>query len=486
MATSGSASINTRRRLAVLFSLPLVFSVLFFLLTLATERTDVDLLRTQTLNSCVEQLRSLADDARAGERGFLITGDERYLSPLLQAKAIMPAEVESCSNSARDRPVKESLQIAAATALVQERFAQAENVLRVQKSDGFAAAVDAMKATDAELNMDNDVRRQIGDLERNFADQQGRYLDNQRNLTRQGYLVFIVGNVILIGVMLWLYNALLSYLHARDIANAELQRVNTELEDRIEERTRDLTRANEELQQFAYVASHDLQEPLRTVTSFTQLLEARYKGRLDEDADEFVGYIVSAARRMTDLINGLLALGRLRKAGHATAPVSFETLLQEAEDSLQASIRESGAEIKSDPLPALVVDKVQFAQVLQNLISNAIKYRGDDPPRIVIHAHRDSTSWIFSVADNGRGFNQQFAERIFGLFQRLHPRDISGTGMGLSISRRILERHGGRIWAESKEGDGSTFYFSLPLSLELTHPPEQEAAAAASSKGFSH
>jgi light-regulated signal transduction histidine kinase (bacteriophytochrome) len=180
---------------------------------------------------------------------------------------------------------------------------------------------------------------------------------------------------------------------------------------------------------------------------------------------------------MTDLINGLLALGRLRKAGQATAPVSFDNLLQEAEISLQASIRESGAEIQSDPLPSLVVDKVQFAQVLQNLISNAIKYRRDEPPRIVIHARRDVASWIFSVSDNGRGFNQQFAERIFGLFQRLYARDVDGTGMGLSIARRILERHGGRIWAESKEGVGSTFYFSLPLSLEKSRESDEARVA---------
>ncbi len=316
------------------------------------------------------------------------------------------------------------------------------------------------------------IRLRFGELERSLEEEQSSLRDKQRDLTRSAYVIFSFGTLILIGVMLWLYKTLLSYLHGRDAANVELQHVNAELESRIEERTKDLTRANEELQQFAYVASHDLQEPLRTITSFTQLLETRYKGRLDEDADEFIGYIVASARRMTDLINGLLALGRLRKSGQATTPVSFDDLLREAEISLQAAIRESSAEIQGDPLPALVVDKVQFAQVLQNLISNAIKYRGDKPPRIRIRAQRDATSWTFSVADNGRGFNQEFAERIFGLFQRLHPQEIGGTGMGLSITRRILERHGGRIWAESQEGLGSTFFFTLPLSLEKTHAPE--------------
>jgi light-regulated signal transduction histidine kinase (bacteriophytochrome) len=158
-------------------------------------------------------------------------------------------------------------------------------------------------------------------------------------------------------------------------------------------------------------------------------------------------------------------------------------MLEEAEVSLQAAIRESGAEIQSDCLPSLVVDKVQFAQVFQNLISNAIKYRRDEPPRITVRARRDQASWIFSVSDNGRGFNQQFAERIFGLFQRLNPREVQGTGMGLSIARRILERHGGRIWAESTEGVGSTFYFSLPLSLETTHEAEAALAANVAANG---
>jgi light-regulated signal transduction histidine kinase (bacteriophytochrome) len=220
------------------------------------------------------------------------------------------------------------------------------------------------------------------------------------------------------------------------------------------------------LGQFAYVASHDLQEPLRTITSFSQLLVARYQGKLDDDADEFIGYIVTASRRMTDLINGLLQMVRLRKTGQPIAPVSFEKMLEEAEISLQAAIRESQAQIEHGPLPTLVVDQVQFSQVLQNLISNAIKYRREESPRIHIQARRDRGNWRFSISDNGRGFNQEFAERIFGIFQRLHGREVEGTGMGLSIARKIVERHGGRIWAESTEGVGTTFFFTLPASLE--------------------
>jgi light-regulated signal transduction histidine kinase (bacteriophytochrome) len=173
---------------------------------------------------------------------------------------------------------------------------------------------------------------------------------------------------------------------------------------------------------------------------------------------------------MTDLINGLLALVRLRKSGQPTTPVSFQTLLDEAEVSLQAAIRESGARVERGPLPSLVVDAVQLTQVLQNLISNAIKYRREDPPVIRVEAKRLPTEWVFSVIDNGQGFDQQYSERIFGVFQRLHGREVEGTGMGLSIARKIIDRHGGRIWADSTPGVGSSFYFSLPASLEIYRP----------------
>jgi light-regulated signal transduction histidine kinase (bacteriophytochrome) len=251
-----------------------------------------------------------------------------------------------------------------------------------------------------------------------------------------------------------------------------------ELEHRIEERTRELQQMNEELQQFAYVASHDLQEPLRTITSFTQLLATRYSGKLDEDADEFITYIVTSSRRMTDLISGLLALVRLRKAGQPTGAISFEKLLTDAETSLQASIRESEARIEHTPLPSLAVDTVQITQLFQNLISNAIKYRRSEPPVVKVSAKRTTSEWVISVTDNGQGFEQQYAERIFGLFQRLHSREVDCTGMGLSIARTIVERHGGRIWAESEVGRGSTFYFSLPVSLEVTRGAQTLKPAA--------
>jgi len=455
---------STRRRLAFLFSVPLAFSLVFFLVQLAAERADIYLLEIQNLQSSVRELRLLAKQAESSERGFLLIGDDRYLFPLEQANAILPTQIKFCKGYGKDWPALQR-DIDKTATLVEKRLAQANKILDAQRTRGFAVALELTRSGEGDKTMDQ-LTKTTNDLLKNVNTIEASYLEHERTLNRWTFVFFSVGTLVMIGVMMWLYNALLSYLYARDDAREQLEKMNAGLQTHIEERTRELRDMNEELGQFAYVASHDLQEPLRTITSFSQLLAARYKGKLDEDADEFIGYIVTASRRMTDLINGLLQLVRLRKSGQPTLPISFEKLLSEAEISLQAAIRESQAQIEHGPLPTLVVDQVQFSQVLQNLISNAIKYRRDVPPRIQVQAKRERGNWIFSISDNGRGFQQEFSERIFGLFQRLHGRDVEGTGMGLSISRKILERHGGRIWAESNESTGSTFYFSLPTSLE--------------------
>lgn len=225
----------------------------------------------------------------------------------------------------------------------------------------------------------------------------------------------------------------------------------------------DLRRSNRDLEQFAYVASHDLQEPLRMVTSYMDLLETKYKGKLDKDADQFIAFAVEGAHRMKQLINDLLAYSRITSRGKEPRLVSVQAAFDRAMADLRGVIAEAGAQVTHDPLPAVMGDETQLTQLLTNLFSNAIKFRGDQPPSAHLGVCKEEVEWIFGVRDNGIGIAPAAFERIFQVFQRLHTREkYPGSGIGLAICKRIVERHGGRIWVESQVGHGSTFFFSLP------------------------
>jgi PAS domain S-box-containing protein len=243
-------------------------------------------------------------------------------------------------------------------------------------------------------------------------------------------------------------------------------------EDRLERLNADLTRSNAELEQFAYVASHDLQEPLRMVASYVTLLARRYQGKLDASADEFIGFARDGATRMQALINDLLAFSRVGTRGNPLQPCSAEDALNQAKANLQVAIEQSGAEITHDPLPVVVGDDLQLVQVFQNLLDNAVKFRGRQSPRIHVQATEQDGNHVFAVADNGIGIEPKHFERIFVVFQRLHgPGQFPGTGIGLAVCKKIVERHHGRIWVESQPGRGSTFYFTIPISPKGSGAP---------------
>jgi PAS domain S-box-containing protein len=224
----------------------------------------------------------------------------------------------------------------------------------------------------------------------------------------------------------------------------------------------DLERSNKELEQFAYVASHDLQEPLRMVSSYMQLLAKRFEGQLDEKAKKYINYAVDGAVRMQRLINDLLTLSRVGTRGKSFQRTDSHAVFGDALRNLQAAIEESGSLVTNDDLPTIRADASQLIQVFQNLIANAVKFRGETPPRIHVSAQDQGGEWLFSVRDNGIGIDPQFADKLFVIFRRLHTRqEYPGTGIGLAVCKRIVERHGGRIWFESELGKGATFFFTI-------------------------
>ena len=244
---------------------------------------------------------------------------------------------------------------------------------------------------------------------------------------------------------------------ARDVTERK------QMELQLDSSLADLQRSNAELEQFAYVTSHDLQEPLRMITSYIQIIEEDYKGKLDADADQYIAFAVEGAKRMHTLVNDLLAYSRVGTRGESFMPISLNNVLSAATANLDVAIEESHAVVTHDRLPTVLGDESQLIQLFQNLLGNAIKFRSDVPPIIHVGVEQTKDGWEFSVHDNGIGIDMKYAERIFAVFQRLHAREeYPGTGIGLAVVKKIVERHGGRIWAESEPANGSTFYFTLP------------------------
>lgn len=272
-----------------------------------------------------------------------------------------------------------------------------------------------------------------------------------------GISLFAFANIVLFTAVIW--------WSAKLLFRAEGERLKAM--EKLRQTSADLERSNTELQQFAYVASHDLTEPLRMITSYLELLSSRAQEKLGAEEREFIGYAVDGARRMRTLIQDLLAYARVDTRGRPLGPTDCEEVLATVLANLKLAIDESGTVIEHEKLPTVEGDSMQLAQVFQNLLGNAIKFHGQTPPRIHVGARRNNDEWLFFVKDNGIGIDPKNFSRIFVLFQRLHTRqEYPGTGMGLAICKKIIERHGGRIWAESKPGEGTTFFFTIPVRNE--------------------
>lgn len=253
------------------------------------------------------------------------------------------------------------------------------------------------------------------------------------------------------------------YSIERKKTETELQEYKEKLEEKVKERTKELERFNKELEHFAYIASHDLREPLRMITSFLQLLEKRYKDQLDDDANEFIEFAVDGAKRLDNMINDLLHYSKVTGQKGTLKQVECGEVLDKAIQNLKIPIEENNAIITHDPLYIINCDEELMIILFQNLISNAIKYHSEEPPKIHISVEKQKDQYLFSVKDNGIGMDPKHLDRIFTIFQRLHGHEeYDGTGIGLAIAQRIVHQHGGEIWAESKLGKGSTFYFTIP------------------------
>ncbi len=247
------------------------------------------------------------------------------------------------------------------------------------------------------------------------------------------------------------------------IALRDLRESEARLERTVKERTLELERSNKELEQFAYVASHDLQEPLRMVASYAELLGKRYSGQLDDKADNYIGFMVEGAVRMQELINDLLSLSRVGTHGKDPEPTDCGEVMAEVMTLLRATLQESDAQVRFGALPMVMADRTQLRMLLQNLLTNAVKFRGDEPPRVDVTATRKDGAWEIAIADNGIGIEARHHDQVFTIFRRLHERSrYPGTGIGLAIVKKIVERHGGEVRLESAPGEGSRFSFTLP------------------------
>jgi signal transduction histidine kinase len=446
---------------------------------------------TYTILQKLDEVFSALKDAEAGQRGYVITGEQKYLGPYYEATVDVNQGIVSLQgltkNNPRHRRALEGIGLA-----MNKELAMLKETIEIRRTKGYRAATRFVETGAAEKLMDT-IREKVTEVQ----DEETRLL--KERLSTRGVAARRLIGAIFAGGALSLTLLLIAFLFLkkeiikRIKVEEELRRHQESLEDIVAGRTRDLAVANshlkeeiamreraehelrktmrdlahsnKELDQFASVASHDLQSPLLTVAGFIELLAKHYKGRFDEKADNYIDHIMNGTRRMSVLIHDLYVYSRIGTKGKQFSKVSMSALLNDAVDNLKDTIDKNKAVITFDVLPEVEGDKTQLIQLFQNLIGNALKFRKKDVhPSIRISVERKQSEWVFGVHDNGIGIESRFYERIFIIFQRLSTvEEYSGTGLGLALCKKIVERHGGRIWVESQPGEGSSFYFTVPM-----------------------
>ena len=390
-------------------------------------------------------------EMETSQRGYLITGDQPYLAPYEEGRQTIAASLRDLAQfdrNAMGMPLPK-LPIAG---LVAAKLAELDQTVRLRRDVGSEAAKQVLETGAGRRIM----TALVDELDGQLAEADRQIDRRQEHIQFQSYLTVILiaaGLLVSGGLVMTSVSLLRREIILRQAVEVSLRA-----------RQAELAHSNSELEQFAYIASHDLQEPLRMISSYAQLLRRRYAKKLDTAADEFIGYLVDGTKRMQALINDLLHYSRVGTGAKPLEPVDLETALSDTLKDLEIRIEDSGGTVTHEPLPIVQADPVQIRQLLINLIANGIKFHlPGQPPAVSISALRDGREWRFAVNDNGIGIDPQYFKNLFQIFKRLHSNDeYPGTGIGLAVCKKIVERHGGRIWVESALGQGSRFFFTLP------------------------
>ncbi len=471
---------RSRYYLIGLAVIPLLLALFAYFISARHIRSVAKTLATDRFLLQLDELLTTVQDAETGQRGYLLTGSQSYLAPYTRAREEMRQKLATAISLASQAGIRPG-RLKELESAVWAKMAELELTLALYDS-GQPSALAAEIGTNRGQREMAHIRELIGALkDEQTSAYESRYAQQLRS---QRYLTAALGIVVAISILLLVFAFKFGtmYVLKRDMVEAEIRSLNEELELRVRERTseieartrqleaqtRELARSNADLNQFASIASHDLQEPLRMVGSYMGMLSRKYGHALDETAQTYIQFAIGGATRMQTLISDLLSYSRAGTQSVAKRPTPFENILKHAIENLQVAMRENAAVLRHGALPVVEIDEVKMTQVVQNLVGNAIKFRKPDvPPEITISAERRHAEWLFCFADNGIGFDARHSDRIFQVFQRLHGVGrYPGNGIGLSICKRIVEHHGGRLWAQSEPGAGSTFFFTLPNSSD--------------------